>query len=120
MVCAIVGEHSPRRGTGQRRRNSAPRDRGVLASIDCAIGIAELSALVVCAAAMHTPWPNYGMVSLGESPVSALRIAAEVETLAAQYCHAALLGQPRVIPHDELDRVRNQFAGYNQHRPCDR
>src|SRR5262249_8688160 len=59
---------------------------------------------------------NHGMVALGDSLTGALRLAAEVETLGAQYWHAARLGQPHVLPADELDRVRRQFAGYGQSR----
>ena len=59
---------------------------------------------------------NHGMVALGDSLAGALRLAAEIETLAAQYWHAAQLGEPHVLPADELDRVRRQFAGYGQRR----
>jgi L-fuculose-phosphate aldolase len=59
---------------------------------------------------------NHGMVALGDSLAAALRLAADVETLAAQYWHAAQIGQPHVLASDELDRVRRQFAGYGQPR----
>ena len=60
---------------------------------------------------------NHGMVALGTSLASALRLAAEVETLASQYWHAAHLGTPHVLDHDELTRVRARFAEYGQHKP---
>jgi L-fuculose-phosphate aldolase len=60
---------------------------------------------------------NHGMVALGSSLASALRLAAEVETLAAQYWHAAQLGSPHVLDRDELARVRARFAAYGQARP---
>jgi L-fuculose-phosphate aldolase len=60
---------------------------------------------------------NHGMVALGETLAQALRLAAEVETLASQYWHAAQLGTPHVLDHEELDRVRTGFAGYGQTRP---
>ena len=60
---------------------------------------------------------NHGMVALGRSLPEALRLAAEVETLAAQYWHAAQIGAPHVLDRDELDRVRARFAGYGQARP---
>lgn len=87
-------------------------------------GTAELAASVVRALGRGHAclMANHGMVALGDSLAGALRLAAEVETLAAQYWHAAQLGQPHVLPPDELDRVRRQFAGYGQHRrgPRDR
>ena len=60
---------------------------------------------------------NHGMVALGASLPSALRLAAEVETLASQYWHAAQIGSPHVLDHAELDRVRAKFAGYGQAKP---
>ena len=60
---------------------------------------------------------NHGMLALGESLAKALRLAAEVETLASQYWHAAQLGTPHILDADELARVRAKFAGYGQARP---
>ncbi|HEU4729955.1 MAG TPA: class II aldolase/adducin family protein [Kofleriaceae bacterium] len=60
---------------------------------------------------------NHGMVALGGSLAQALRLAAEVETLASQYWHAAQIGTPHVLDHHELDKVRARFAGYGQARP---
>ena len=60
---------------------------------------------------------NHGMVALGTSLASALRLAAEIETLAGQYWHAAQIGSPHVLDHDELQRVRARFAEYGQHKP---
>ncbi len=57
---------------------------------------------------------NHGMIALGASLDAALRLAAEVETLATQYWHAAQLGTPHVLDHDELDRVRAKLATYGQ------
>lgn len=79
-------------------------------------GTAELAASVVRALGRGHAclMANHGMVALGDSLAAALRLAADVETLAAQYWHAVQLGQPHVLPPDELDRVRAQFAGYGQ------
>ena len=60
---------------------------------------------------------NHGMVALGRSLSEALRLAAEVETLASQYWHAAQLGTPHVLDREELARVRARFAEYGQTRP---
>jgi L-fuculose-phosphate aldolase len=57
---------------------------------------------------------NHGMIALGETLDQALRIAAEVETLAAQYWHAVQVGQPHVLDRDELLRVRARMAEYGQ------
>jgi L-fuculose-phosphate aldolase len=60
---------------------------------------------------------NHGMIALGSSLAQALRLAAEVETLASQYWHAVQLGTPHVLDHEELTRVRARFAEYGQARP---
>ena len=60
---------------------------------------------------------NHGMVALGSTLAGALRLAAEVETLAAQYWHAAQIGTPHVLPRDELLKVKARFGEYGQQRP---
>lgn len=57
---------------------------------------------------------NHGMVALAPALPAALKLAAEIETLAAQYWHAAQLGTPHVLDRDELQRVRHRFAEYGQ------
>jgi L-fuculose-phosphate aldolase len=59
---------------------------------------------------------NHGMVALGASLAQALRLAAEIETLASQYWHACQLGSPYVLDGAELQRVRARFAEYGQRR----
>src|SRR6185436_19359551 len=60
---------------------------------------------------------NHGMVALGRTLAEALRLAAEVETLAGQYWHAAQTGSPHVLDRDELLKVRARFGEYGQHKP---
>jgi len=60
---------------------------------------------------------NHGMLALGATLAAALKLAAEVETLASQYWHAAQLGTPHVLDHAELERVRARFAAYGQRPP---
>lgn len=81
-------------------------------------GSPELAASVVRAlgAGHACLLANHGMVALGPTLAGALKLAAEVETLAAQYWHAAQLGAPHVLDRDELARVRHRFAGYGQPR----
>lgn len=59
---------------------------------------------------------NHGMVALGQSLPAALKLAAEVETLASQYWHAAQVGSPHVLDREELMKVRDRFAEYGQRR----
>jgi L-fuculose-phosphate aldolase len=57
---------------------------------------------------------NHGMIALGGTLQAALKLAAEVETLAAQYWHAAQVGTPFVLDREELLRVRDRFGEYGQ------
>jgi L-fuculose-phosphate aldolase len=59
---------------------------------------------------------NHGMVALGATLADALKLAAEIETLAAQYWHACQIGSPHVLDNAELARVRARFAEYGQKR----
>jgi L-fuculose-phosphate aldolase len=59
---------------------------------------------------------NHGMVALGATLAAALRLAAEIETLASQYWHACQLGSPHVLDGAELSRVRARFAEYGQRK----
>jgi L-fuculose-phosphate aldolase len=82
-------------------------------------GTAELAENVVRAldTGRAALMANHGMVALGDSLASALRLAAEIETLAAQYWHAMQLGAPAILDRDEMQRVRKQFGTYGQQRP---
>ena len=57
---------------------------------------------------------NHGMIALGRTLPAALKLAAEVETLAAQYWHAAQVGTPFVLDRAQLLEVRDRFAEYGQ------
>jgi len=82
-------------------------------------GSAELAsnAVVALRGGQACLLANHGMVALGNSLGSALRLAAEVETLASQYWHASQMGAPHILDHAELDRVRAKFATYGQTKP---
>jgi len=56
---------------------------------------------------------NHGIVAGGDGLNSALALAVEVETLAAQYCQALQLGRPKILAEAEMKRVLSRFkAGY--------
>ncbi len=55
---------------------------------------------------------NHGMVALGAGLEQALRLAVEVETLAAQYSRVLQVGVPQLIPDAEMDRVLEKFSTY--------
>jgi L-fuculose-phosphate aldolase len=59
---------------------------------------------------------SHSCAALGPTLAGALRLAAEVETIASQYWHASQLGAPHVLDHDALERVRRRFAEYGQPR----
>lgn len=55
---------------------------------------------------------NHGMVCIGSDLRKAAWLAVEVETLAAQYWHALQVGEPYVLPDDEIERAVSQFKTY--------
>jgi len=61
---------------------------------------------------------NHGMIAIGPDPDAALKLAVEVETLAAMYWRALQTGRPRILPAGEMRRVLAAFRGYGQQRPA--
>jgi L-fuculose-phosphate aldolase len=57
---------------------------------------------------------NHGMIVLGESLKDALRLAVEVETLAAQYWRALQIGKPVLLSKAEMARVLKKFETYGR------
>ncbi len=55
---------------------------------------------------------HHGMITIGPSLERALWLAVEVETLARQYHGCLQIGQPPLLPSDEIERVRQKMAGY--------
>lgn len=55
---------------------------------------------------------NHGMITLGVDLPKALSLAVEVETLAAQYWRALQVGEPILLPADEMQRVLEKLQTY--------
>lgn len=126
-VAAIVHTHSQFCTSLSMLRRDIPAVHYMIVltgtdAIPCAeyatFGSAKLAQNVVAALGVGNACllANHGMVALGSSLSQALRLAAEVETLAAQYWHAAQLGAPHVLDRDQLREVRERFAAYGQQR----
>jgi L-fuculose-phosphate aldolase len=79
-------------------------------------GSAELATSVVRALGGGNAclMANHGMVALASTLPAALRLAAEVETLAAQYWHASQMGTPHVLDRDQLMQVRHRLQTHGQ------
>ncbi|MEO8701779.1 MAG: class II aldolase/adducin family protein [Kofleriaceae bacterium] len=60
---------------------------------------------------------NHGMVALGDSLAAALKLAAEIEELAALFWHAMQAGTPVILDREEMTRVAGKFATYGKQRP---
>lgn len=55
---------------------------------------------------------HHGMIAIGSSLEKALWLAVEVETLARQYHGCLQIGEPPLLPKDEIERVRRKMSGY--------
>jgi L-fuculose-phosphate aldolase len=62
---------------------------------------------------------NHGVIALGASLAAALALAGEVENLAAQYCSALAIGQPRILDEAEMARIIEKFRTYGQQDASD-
>lgn len=62
---------------------------------------------------------NHGVIALGSDAAAALRLAGEVENLAAQYCTALLAGTPKILGTDEMERVLGKFQTYGSQDAAD-
>lgn len=60
---------------------------------------------------------HHGIVAWGASLASAVALAVEVETLARMYHLARQLGEPALLPADEMARVLAKFADYRPDAP---
>jgi len=58
---------------------------------------------------------NHGQIAVGATLAAALELAREVEVLATQYCKVLTLGEPVILPADEMARVLKRFKNYGQH-----
>ena len=59
---------------------------------------------------------NHGVIVLGASLADALARAIEVETLAEMYVRALQIGEPTLLPDDEMAIVLDKFRTYGQAR----
>jgi L-fuculose-phosphate aldolase len=55
---------------------------------------------------------NHGMIACGVDLRKALWLAAELETLARQFVISLRVGEPQILPDDEIERVIEKFKDY--------
>jgi L-fuculose-phosphate aldolase len=68
-------------------------------------GLAERNACLMA---------NHGQIAVGANLCAALELAHEVEVLAEQYAKVLALGEPHILPDDEMARVLERFKNYGQ------
>lgn len=59
---------------------------------------------------------HHGAIALGGTLEAALALAVELEALARMYAAALAVGEPAVLPDDEMDRVLEKFRRYGPSR----
>jgi L-fuculose-phosphate aldolase len=91
-------------------------------SVRCAgyatFGSEELSRLTLLALLDRKAclMANHGLIALGRNLGDALKVATEIENLAAQYWRALQVGRPVVLDDAEMERVIEKFKSYGQQR----
>ena len=58
---------------------------------------------------------NHGVVAVGETVDEAFEIATMVEYCARIQYQAVSIGEPKILPEEEIDTLLERFAGYGQH-----
>ncbi len=126
-VAAIVHTHSPFATALACLRRGIPAFHYMVAvaggnDIRCApyatFGTQALSDRALAALADRNACllANHGVIACGSSLERALALAVEVENLAEMYTRALQLGEPIVLPDDEMRIVIEKFATYGQPR----
>ena len=59
---------------------------------------------------------NHGQLAAGEDLDIALRVAVEVEELAAIYWHTLAVGQEQILTNQQMEEVEEAFVNYGQQR----
>ena len=122
-VQAVVHSHSPFATALACRRERIPPFHYMVAvaggpDVRCApyatFGTQDLSdyALEALADRRACLLANHGQIALGTDLDSALKMAGEVETLAAMYCRTCAGGEPNLLDTREMDRVIEKFRTY--------
>jgi L-fuculose-phosphate aldolase len=57
---------------------------------------------------------NHGQIAIGAALEDAVELAEEVEVLAAQYVTVRMLGEPVLLPADEMARIAEKFKTYGK------
>jgi L-fuculose-phosphate aldolase len=60
---------------------------------------------------------HHGMVVFGADLDEALALAIELESLCEQFWRVMQLGEPRLLPAEEMDRVLEKFRDYGRQEP---
>jgi L-fuculose-phosphate aldolase len=62
---------------------------------------------------------NHGMIATGPDLRKAMWLAVELETLARQYYLSLAIGEPNILPDDEIERVGKKFGSYGPRTKAD-
>jgi L-fuculose-phosphate aldolase len=62
---------------------------------------------------------NHGMIVIGTTLSETLKRTFDLEVLARQYIYAAQLGEPIILPDDEIERVRLKLYSYGSPQSSD-
>ena len=122
-VGAIVHAHAPYATALSMLRKNLPAAHYMIAAFNthdiictdyAPYGTPELSELAVAGlgAAHGVLLGSHGMIAVGETLERAMWRAHELETLARQYMLALQVGEPVILPKEEIDRLIPRFAAY--------
>ena len=61
---------------------------------------------------------NHGMIAVGATLAKAMWLAAELETIAKQYCYSLMIGGPHILTGAEIADAARSFGSYGLHDPA--
>jgi L-fuculose-phosphate aldolase len=126
-VGAVVHTHSPWATTWAVLGREIPAVHYVIASIGhhvpvvpyATFGSDQLAGLAAEGLGRHNAvlLGNHGVLAVGTDLEAAFENAVRVEFLAEVYWKACQVGEPRILPDEEIDRVRARMAAMPRDRP---
>jgi len=123
---AIAHAHSPWATTLSVLREPLPAVHYALARAGGTVPVAEYATYGTAALAANAVTAmeeadagacllaNHGLLTTGTGAPDALETARAVETTARVYCQARAIGEPGVLPDEEIEAVARKFEEYGQ------
>lgn len=125
-IGGVVHNHSPYASTFASLGEPVPASHYLIAFVGDKVPVAPYETFAtpeLAEAALETLGDeytaclleNHGVVAIGETVDDAFEVAMMVEYCARIHYQAVSIGEPNILPDEEVDTLLERFAGYGQH-----